>query len=155
MYIPGRDGALLMRRSLKLAVVLCGAVVATIALATEEQLSEVPWKENIPAALAEAKRTGRPVLVNIWAAWCKPCKMMEETTYRDPDVRQAIENFVPLKVNADLQQAFIRRYRVHAYPTVLVLDGDGEEITRWIGLVAAPVMLDSLEQVLMGYAGPD
>ena len=101
--------------------------------------------------MAEAERTGKPVLVNIWAAWCPPCKTMDETTYRDPDVCEAIENFVPLKVNADLHQLFIMKYRIDGYPTVLVLDGDGQEITRLIGLVDAPVMLDSLEKIHAEY----
>ena len=136
----------------KAAVVMCVAALATTALAKKKsEPVEIPWMENVPHAVAEAGRTGKPVLVDVWATWCAPCKMMEETTYRDAEVREAIQNFVPLKVDADLQQLFIQRYRINAYPTVLVLDADGEEITRLLGLIEAPVMLESLEKIHAGY----
>ncbi len=144
-----------MTRSPKLALVLCVAVLATAALAKKSEPAEVAWMESLPQAVAEAERTGKPVLVYIWAVWCAPCKMMEETTYRDPDVRQAIANFVPLRVDADHQQPFIKEYRINAYPTVLVLDGDGREVTRLIGLIDAPVMLDSLARILREYGARD
>jgi thioredoxin-like negative regulator of GroEL len=125
--------------------------VATSAVAENQSHDEVAWLENIPQAVSRADAAGKPVLVDIWAVWCEPCKLMDVTTYRDEEVLRTIEEFVPLKVDADLQEMFIEKYEINAYPTVLILDGSGREITRLLGMVEAPDLLESMNNVLAGY----
>ncbi len=119
--------------------------------AAAEPPAVIPWGTDVHAALAEASRAGKPVLVDVWAVWCKPCKEMDETTYRDPGVVRAATGLVPVKVDADVQETFVERYRVGAFPTVLVLDGEGHEVARFEGLVDAPSMKRELQAVLSGY----
>ncbi len=133
------------------------SLVLALSLALAATLSPVPaaeelaWGHDISAALEGAKQAGKPVLVDIWAVWCVPCAEMDRTTYRDPKVLKAVENFIPVKVDADVQKIFIERYRIDAYPTVLVLDGDGNEITRLMGLVSPDDLLDLLTRTSDGY----
>ena len=110
-----------MFRVSRLSLLLCVVAGATAAVAENQSHDEVAWLENIPQAVSRADAAGKPVLVDIWAVWCEPCKLMDVTTYRDEDVLRTIEGFVPLKVDADLQEVFIEKYRINAYPTVLVL----------------------------------
>jgi thioredoxin-like negative regulator of GroEL len=131
---------------------VCVVVVATSGFAKKKAHDdEVAWLENIPHAVSSAESAGKPVLVDIWAVWCEPCKLMDETTYKDEAVLRAIEGFVPLKVDADLQEMFIEKYEINAYPTVLILDGKGREITRLLGMVEAPDLLESMDSILSGY----
>jgi thioredoxin-like negative regulator of GroEL len=113
--------------------------------------SEIRWITRTSAAFAEASRSGKPVLLDLWAVWCEPCKLMEQTTYRDPRVIQAVANFVPLKVNADANEVIVERYEVDAYPTTLFLDHDGDEIARRTGMLTADDLLGTLEPILAGY----
>jgi len=141
-----------MNRSSRLLLLLCVVAVSTTVFAKKKSHDEdVAWLENIPQAVSQAERAGKPVLVDIWAVWCEPCKLMDVTTYRDEEVVRTLEGFVPLKVDADLQELFIEKYEINAYPTVLVLDGDGREITRLLGMVEAPDLLESMNSVLAGY----
>ena len=59
--------------------------------------------ETFGQACAEAQKQGRPVVVDIWATWCKNCLAMEKTTFRDPDVQKALKkgNFVLIRLQAE------------------------------------------------------
>lgn len=114
---------------------------------------EMAWSEDPKGALATARQTGRPVLVDVWAVWCAPCKLMEKTTYRDEKVLAAAAGFVALKVDADQQKAFTQRYEVGPLPATLFLDGDGREIGRRVGFLEAPEMAGLLNTVASGFSG--
>ena len=111
----------------------------------------ISWGESYAAALERAEADGKPVLVDVWAVWCVPCKEMDETTYRDPLVVREAAGFVPLKVDADVATSFVERYRVDAYPTLLFLDGRGREISRWRGAIAAEPLARWMRPVGAGY----
>jgi thioredoxin-like negative regulator of GroEL len=134
----------------KILVSALSCCLAFVALA-DEPSAEIPWITGTTKALKASRETGRPVVVDLWAVWCEPCKVMEKTTFRDPRVLAVIAGFVPLKVDADADTVFVERYDIEIFPTTLFLDEDGREITRLTGLIEADPMLKSLEEVGEGY----
>jgi thioredoxin 2 len=100
----------------------CHAQLPWVAEATDDTFAKVVEEATIP------------VLVDIWAPWCGPCRMVS------PALEQlATENAGTLKlvkVNADIAPALSRRFEVQSIPTLLIMR-DGQVVARQIG--AAPV----------------
>ena len=71
------------------------------------------------------------VLVDFWASWCGPCRMMAPVVDQIDD---EFPNVKACKVNIDEEPALAQRFGVMSIPT-LVLLSDGEEIARTVGLL--------------------
>jgi thioredoxin 1 len=86
-----------------------------------------------------------PVLVDMWAPWCMPCRMVA------PAVEKiAQDNFNKLKVcklNVDDNQAIAARYNIQGIPALLIFK-DGKEYDRIVGAVPPQAIQAKLEQAL-------
>lgn len=83
--------------------------------------------ENFENEVAQARV---PVLVDFWASWCGPCKMMAPVV--DQIAEEMGENAKVCKVNIDEQPELANKYNVMSIPTFVLLK-NGEEVNRTIG----------------------
>ena len=99
---------------------------------TENRPGSAP--EPVAEALVGARESGRLVLLDFYTEWCPPCMVIEEKVLPHQGVRDALEDFVLLRVDADQFPEAARFYAVSAMPTLLVLDGEGQERQRFVGI---------------------
>ena len=77
---------------------------STVTSSVEEQV-KAGWHRSLSEGLDTAAREGKPVLIDMWATWCKNCLTMDKTTLADPRVTTALEGYVKIKFQAeDLDQ---------------------------------------------------
>lgn len=91
------------------------------------QADRIQWRHWSPDAFQEAERTDRPVLLNLTAAWCRACQLMDETTFSDARVIELLNrDVVPVRVDADRSPHIQDRYIAGGWPTSALLAPTGE-----------------------------
>jgi thioredoxin 1 len=86
-----------------------------------------------------------PVIVDFWAPWCGPCKMVAPIL--DKIAKEFENKLVVAKVNTDENQDWAGRYGVQGIPTMLFVSG-GKILHRQVGAVPEGVLRDAIEQFL-------
>ncbi len=99
--------------------------------------------QDLEAALAKAKAEHKVVLVDIYAEWCAQCHELDEKTWSDPAVQKWIaENAVAVRIDTDkVRPDLAVSLKISGYPTVLVLDENGQEKKRSLGFQKPAAML--------------
>ena len=92
------------------------------------------WEADFESARAEAKESGRPLLIHFYADWCGPCRQMEASVLNSADVLEACgTKCVAVKVNLDHHKEIARTYGVAALPTDVFVSPDGKVLSRNVG----------------------
>jgi thioredoxin 2 len=107
----------------------------------------LPWLTSASDGDFEqvADRSTLPVLVDLWAPWCGPCRVVE------PGVEQAARTLAgrlkAVKVNVDQAPKVAERLGVQGIPTLVLLRG-GREVARQVGAVPPAALLRWAEEVI-------
>lgn len=109
-------------------------------------------------AIAEARATGRPVMIDFSADWCLPCRELEEGAFKDPEAMKLSREFVLLKADITHDTADVRKMRrehnVVGVPAVVFYDPQGREVEE--ARVSANVPGEKLVQKMrMALSEPD
>jgi len=96
-----------------------------VASSVEEKL-KAGWHSSLADGLAVAAREQKPVLIDMWATWCKNCLIMDRTTLADPAVTTALESYVKIKFQAEQQdeepaRSVMERFKAIGLPTYVIL----------------------------------
>ena len=105
-------------------------------------------------ALARAAAEEKPVLMYFTTTWCAPCRVMEATTFMDPDVAGWVaRHTLAVKVDGDRKSGLAKRIGGGAFPTVAFVVSDGTVVDRLPGLLDSEAFLTFGKNVLAGNYG--
>jgi len=93
----------------------------------------MPWHPYTDELVATARREGKPVIIDFSAAWCTPCRRLEDETFHDKRVvALATAQFTVIKIDLTssgnpLNERLLREYAIKGVPTIVFLGADGRE----------------------------
>jgi thioredoxin:protein disulfide reductase len=106
---------------------------------SEKQLGDLKFKvigtiEALQPFFEEAKRTGKPLLLDFYADWCISCKEMEIKTFANLAVAKKMQEYILVQAdvtsNTAAHQALLKRYGLFGPPGILLFNPAGEEQTN-------------------------
>jgi thioredoxin 2 len=114
----------------------------------------LPWIVNAgDDSFAEvAEKSKMPVLVDLWAPWCGPCRMVSPALAQLATERAGSLKLV--KVNVDESPRLQQRFGIQSIPTLMVLR-DGKVIARQVGAAPADALRSWLDQSLSARSAGD
>ena len=94
---------------------------------------------------AEVLKSDTPVLVDFWAEWCGPCRMVGPVVEEIAQEKAGALKVVKLNVDDNPETA--RKYRVMSIPTIMVFEG-GDEKKRLVGARGKSQLLGDIEEFI-------
>ena len=98
---------------------------------------------------SDVLQSDKPVLVDFWAAWCAPCRMLEPTVQSVADKYAA--NARVVKVNVDDNPSISQRYGIKGIPTLILFKG-GREEERVVGATSKEAISRMIDKHIAGAA---
>ncbi len=100
-------------------------------------------------ALAKAKAEGKLVFMDCYTTWCGPCRMMDKDIFPQQEVGEYFNSrFVCIK--KDMEQGegqdLAKRYKISAFPTMLILNADGEVLHTIVGAKSKERLIEEAEK---------
>lgn len=117
----------------------------------ETAQDSIAWlKGDVDAAFALAAAEDKPLFLYWGAAWCPPCNQIKATIFSRPEFIEKSRLFVPVYLDGDTERAqkLGDRFGVMGYPTMIVFNSAGEEITRIPGGLDIGLYADVLDLTL-------
>lgn len=113
---------------------------STISTESIKTISEEQFEELVLNA-------DKPVLVDFYADWCGPCKILSPTIEELAQDKKYSDKYYFYKVNVDYANNIAKEYNIMYIPTVIIFK-DGTEMTRSSGVVEKDYIVDMLKQGL-------
>lgn len=112
---------------------MTGTLALALLLSGPAAPAGIRWERRFDEALKKARLLKKPLIVDFWADWCSWCHRLDKSTYVDPVVARAAEDFVAVKVNTEggaRETQIALRYDVSSLPTILFLTPSGRQLSR-------------------------
>jgi thioredoxin 1 len=131
-----------------------GVVVAlAVWLSANPAVSDVNWAgDSYEEVVKRAKSTNKYVFLDFYTVWCSPCKKMDKETYTNAKVSEFLNDMIAVKYDSEKGDgiALSAKYRVKAWPTVILLDPGGREIDRYLGFLGAEKLVKVMSEYMNG-----
>ncbi|MCW5937915.1 MAG: thioredoxin family protein [Fimbriimonadaceae bacterium] len=113
-------------------------------------MTEGKWFTNFEEARKVSEQTGKMMMVDFYATWCGPCKMMAAEAFTAAEFKKKAKDFILVKLDAEAgpNVALAQKYNVEAYPTVKFIDAKGRLVYEYVGYAGLSQVLADMDKAL-------
>ena len=112
-----------------------------LAAATLSAADGVTWEHDYAAAVKRAKAEKKVIFMDLWTEWCGPCLHLQKNVFPTPEAQAALAKVVPFSSLVQKRDGtpvaegtrLADKFRLNAFPTLVILDADGKEVRRQVG----------------------
>ncbi len=99
--------------------------------------SPIPWQYDLEAAQQTAAQEGRLIFAEFYSPACSHCVSMDQDVFSQQSVADALEDFIPVKLETSANSDIVLVYDVRLIPTLIVMDAQGAVIASHVGFLSA------------------
>ena len=108
-------------------------------------MGEINWRDSWDAALEEAQKVNRRIVLELYMDGCPHCARLHNETHADAGVADSLNSkYVPVRLEGRNHMDIVKKFNVTGAPTTLVLAPDGKELHRFAGFFAPAEYLKEL-----------
>ena len=115
-------------------------VAAPLAVSLSAQ-GPVKWEHDYQSALKRAKAENKVIFMDLWTEWCGPCLHLQKNVFPSAEGQAALAKVVPFSSLVQKRDGtpvpegtkLAEKFRLEAYPTMVILNADGKELRRQVG----------------------
>jgi thiol:disulfide interchange protein DsbD len=132
--------------------IVCGGIIYL--LLGIRPAGKIAWMPYDQAILAKAAEEKKPLIIDFYADWCAPCRIMDKEVFSDHDVVKLMRNLITVQVDLTnvkpSHDRLLRQYQIRGIPTTVFINRQGTEETklRIVGLVTKSEFIKRLTVLL-------
>ncbi len=134
----------------KLTVLTLALMMVVLASCGEQKPQPIvedgkaPYYANLDSARVAANED-QLIAIDFWTDWCYWCKVLDTAVFADPKgIEFFSKDMVLARINAEVDTVLAKKYHVTGYPTILLIDKNGEEIDRLVGFAPTDEFIQTL-----------
>jgi thiol-disulfide isomerase/thioredoxin len=134
----------------KIILALVAAALVLPALAGDFPKGSPKFEESYRQVMADAKKSGKPVIVVFSASWCPPCQQMKNTVYPSKEIQPFHDQFewAYLDVDDNDNEKAAKEFGVQGIPHIQFVDSEGKTLDQQVGGSAPEDFANTLKGVL-------
>ena len=132
---------------MKIVLVMLGVLFSGGVFCQDIEFQDGTFEE----VMALAKRENKPIFMDCYTVWCRPCKVLAKKVFPQEKVSAFFnEHYVSITMDMEKGEGIelAKYYNVRAYPTLLFLDADGELLVTQEGAVDAETLIEKGREAL-------
>jgi thiol-disulfide isomerase/thioredoxin len=109
--------------------------------------SQVNWTQSFDEAKLLAEKYNKLILIDFGAYWCIPCRNMDFSLWKDPEMYELAEKFIGLKIDVTFDKLLAVKYKVQAIPKIVLTSISGETIWEKTGFCEPSLYFSILREL--------